>query len=101
MKNKIFKVLIMMPVLFSTMAEAKPDKVKHLPPGLEKKVSRTGQLPPGWQKKLIVGERLVIDVYNKAVIVVPVRRDGTVTVEVGGKIIRLIRATREIVEILN
>ena len=25
---------------------------RNLPPGLEKKLARTGQLPPGWQKKM-------------------------------------------------
>ena len=24
----------------------------HLPPGLQKKLARTGKLPPGWQKKM-------------------------------------------------
>jgi hypothetical protein len=27
-------------------------RYRNLPPGLQKKLSRTGQLPPGWQKKL-------------------------------------------------
>jgi len=26
-------------------------RYQHLPPGLQKKLVRTGQLPPGWQKK--------------------------------------------------
>jgi hypothetical protein len=26
-------------------------RYRNLPPGLQKKVARTGQLPPGWQKK--------------------------------------------------
>jgi hypothetical protein len=27
-------------------------RYRNLPPGLQKKLARTGQLPPGWQKKL-------------------------------------------------
>jgi hypothetical protein len=27
-------------------------KYRNLPPGLQKKLARTGSLPPGWQKKL-------------------------------------------------
>jgi len=27
-------------------------RYRNLPPGLQKKMRRTGQLPPGWQKKL-------------------------------------------------
>jgi hypothetical protein len=27
-------------------------RYRHLPPGLQKKLARTGQLPPGWQKKM-------------------------------------------------
>jgi hypothetical protein len=26
-------------------------RYRHLPPGLQKKLRRTGQLPPGWQKR--------------------------------------------------
>ena len=28
------------------------DRYRSLPPGLQKKLNRTGTLPPGWQKKL-------------------------------------------------
>src|SRR5688572_12746637 len=27
-------------------------KYRNLPPGLQKKLARTGQLPPGWEKKM-------------------------------------------------
>ena len=27
-------------------------RYRKLPPGLQKKLARTGQLPPGWQKKM-------------------------------------------------
>ena len=40
-------------------------RYRNLPPGLQKKLARTGQLPPGWQKKLqpfpvIVERELVV-----------------------------------------
>lgn len=101
MKTEIVKVLVLASAISCTVSEAKPNKDKSLPPGLEKKVKRTGQLPPGWQKKLAVGERLDRQVYSSASVMVPVRNDGIVTVEVDGRVIRLIEATREIVEILR
>ncbi len=101
MSNEIVKVLVLASVFSCTMSEAKPDKNKPLPPGLEKKAERTGQLPPGWQKKLAVGERLDRQVYTNSTVMVPVEKNGMVTVEIDGRIIRLIEATREIVEILR
>ncbi len=101
MKNEIVKVLVLASVFSCAVSEAKPDKDKALPPGLEKKAERTGQLPPGWQKKLAVGERLDSQVYKNALVTVPAEKDGIVTVKIDGRIIRLIDATREIVEILR
>lgn len=101
MKTEIVKVLVLASAISCTVSEAKPNKDKSLPPGLEKKVKRTGQLPPGWQKKLAVGERLDRQVYSSASVMVPVRNDGIVTVQIDGRVIRLIEATREIVEILR
>jgi hypothetical protein len=34
------------------MREYYAPRYRALPPGLQKKLRRTGQLPPGWQKKL-------------------------------------------------
>ena len=101
MKTEIVKVLVLASAINCTVSEAKTNKDKSLPPGLEKKVNRTGQLPPGWQKKLAVGERLDTLVYKNASIMDPVRNDGIVTVQIDGRVIRLIEATREIVEILR
>ena len=69
--------------------------------GIEKKYERTGELPPGWEKKLAVGNRLDRDIYNHARIIVPLGEDGLVTVRIENKVVRLIQATREIVEILD
>ncbi len=63
--------------------------------------SRTGELPPGWEKKLAVGNRLDRDIYSHARIIVPLGEDGLVTVRIENKVVRLIQATREIVEILD
>jgi len=71
-----------------------------LPPGLQKKVARGEPLPPGWQKKLKVGEPLSRDVYSHREVVVPIDDEGLVTVRIEGKLIRLIDATREVVELL-
>ncbi|MFZ8201681.1 hypothetical protein [Alteromonas portus] len=78
-----------------------PHKGKSLPPGIEKKYEKTGELPPGWQKKLSVGKRLDHDIYDHARVIVPLGKDGLVTVRIENKVIRLIQATREIVEILD
>lgn len=83
-------------------------KQKPLPPGLRKKVERGGELPPGWQKKLARGEVLSDDVYRVGRPLPPdVRRQlpvdpkGTVTLDIDGEIVRVIRDTREIVDILR
>jgi len=76
-------------------------KDKTLPPGIEKKYERTGELPPGWEKKLAVGKRLDRDIYGHARVVVPLGNDGLITVRIENKVVRLIEATREIVEILD
>jgi hypothetical protein len=59
-------------ICFTASSEAGPKKrgeyyaprYQRLPPGLQKKLRRTGQLPPGWQKRLapfpVVVERQLI-----------------------------------------
>lgn len=87
----------------STPVFAKKEKHKNnpLPQGLQKKLDRGGSLPPGWQKKLARGEVLDEPVYNHSEIVIPVDSAGMLTVRVEGKLIKLIEATREIVEIVD
>lgn len=77
---------------------------KPLPPGLQKKAEQ-GRLPPGWQKKLKVGSVLPPDVLAVAeplpprlVAQLPAGPAGTITVHVDGQIIRVIEATRTIVD---
>jgi hypothetical protein len=83
-------------------------KKKKLPPGLEKKLSRGGELPPGWQKKVAKGEILDAELYRRAtplpndlIIKLPPQPKGTVLIKVEGKIIRLIEATRTILDVFD
>jgi hypothetical protein len=83
-------------------------KKKKLPPGLQKKVARGGQLPPGWQKKVARGEVLDAGVYAHATPVpvalvqrLPPQPAGTVIVTVEGKLVRLIEATRTILDVFD
>jgi hypothetical protein len=101
LKNII--VLAVMLSLSSTPVLAKNEKGKNkpLPKGLQMKLDRGGSLPPGWQKKLVKGEILERPIYNHSEVVIPLDSEGMLTVRVEGKLIRLIEATREIVEILD
>ena len=80
---------------------AKKNKEQDLPPGLQKKVERGGELPPGWEKKLKAGEILDQEIYEKGIVVKPVDGDGVITIKIDDKIIRLIEATREIIDVLS
>jgi hypothetical protein len=101
LKNII--VLAVMLSLSSTPVLAKNEKGKNkpLPKGLQMKLDRGGSLPPGLQKKLVKGEILERPIYNHSEVVIPLDSEGMLTVRVEGKLIRLIEATREIVEILD
>jgi hypothetical protein len=83
-------------------------KGKRLPPGLAKKVARGGDLPPGWQKKCAKGEVLPVEVYNhchslpsEVVVKLPPPPPGTILVTIGGKVVRLAKATREILDVFE
>jgi hypothetical protein len=83
-------------------------KPRRLPPGLEKKVGRGGALPPGWQKKCIVGEIMPAEVYERCrplppdlVLRLPPAPEPTVTVAIGGKVVRLLQATLEILDVFD
>lgn len=80
---------------------AKNDKNKPLPPGLQKKVASGKALPPGWQKKLAKGEKIDEEVYKQGEIVVPINSHGEITLRVDDKVVRLYKATKEIIEILK
>jgi len=83
-------------------------KPKQLPPGLAKKVARGEQLPPGWQKKCVVGQIMPVEVYEKThplppelVVKLPPPPPDTVTITIGGKVVRLMKATLEILDVFD
>ena len=100
LKNIITFALLLSMCSGSAFAASK-NKNKQLPQGLQMKVDRGGSLPPGWQKKLAKGEVLEESVYNHSVLVIPLDSKGLLTVRVEGKLIQLVEATREIIEIVD
>ncbi len=100
MKLSLLPVTLLALSLLSQTGVADPPG-KALPPGLEKKLERGGELPPGWEKKLRVGEILDTEVYAHARIVVPIDDEGLITVAIEGRMLRLARDSRRIIEILQ
>ncbi len=92
------------------VSKKKKNKVKKktLPPGLAKKLTRGETLPPGWQMKVARGEVMDYEVYNNAshlskellrqLSSIP---EGTVLLKVGNKIIKVIEASRKIVDLFE
>jgi hypothetical protein len=83
-------------------------KPKGLPPGLAKKVARGGALPPGWQKKCVPGQILSADVYKlcqplppELVVKLPAPPIGAIHVTIDGKILRLAKASLEILDVFD
>jgi len=83
-------------------------KSKKLPPGLAKKVARGEPLPPGWQKKCVAGQVMPVEVFERThplppdlVVKLPPPPSGTITVVIGGKVVRLLQATREILDVFD
>lgn len=79
-----------------------------LPPGLQKKVARGGSLPPGWQAKCNKGEIMPEDVYahceplpKEVTVKLPPAPAGTILITIDGKIARLVKATREILDVFE
>lgn len=88
-------------IMTSGAVLAKNDKNKPLPPGLQKKVASGKSLPPGWQMKLTKGEKMDDAVYQQGEIIVPINSHGEITLRVDDKVVRLYKATKEIIEILK
>jgi hypothetical protein len=89
----------------TVVKEEKGKKKKSLPPGLKKKVARGGELPPGWQKKVAKGEVLDADIYSHSKKVpyelikdLEQQPEDTELIKVEGKIIRILKATRSILD---
>ena len=86
----------------------KGKKAKKLPPGLQKKVERGGSLPPGWEMKVRRGEVMPVEIYERCnplpkdvMVQLPPQPPGTVLVVIGGKVARLLAATREILDVFE
>ena len=99
--NKLLFFVLTAFIVVSTNSYAKPDKSKNLPPGLQKKAAKGKELPPGWKMKLSKGSKLDKAVYDQGKVVVPIDDKGIITLRVEDKMIRLFKATREIVEVLH
>lgn len=83
-------------------------KAKSLPPGLAKQVARGRELPPGWQKKCVRGEIMPLEVFehchplpHDVLVKLPSPPHGTILVAIGGKVVRLAKATREILDVFE
>lgn len=83
-------------------------KAKKLPPGLAKKVARGGDLPPGWEKKCVPGAIMPREVYQEChrlpkdvIVKLPPAPPGTILVTVDGKVVRLVKATLEILDVFD
>ncbi|HWX20525.1 MAG TPA: hypothetical protein VN578_11560 [Candidatus Binatia bacterium] len=83
---------------------------RRLPPGLAKKLARGGRLAPGWEKKCVVGQAVPAEVYaechplpSELVVKLPPPPEPalTVTVAVEGKVLRLLKATHEILDVFD
>ena len=73
-----------------------------------KKAARDAKLPPGWQKKIARGEVLPETVYKQAqplpevvIRTLPPPPAGTMLVTLDGKVLRVLEATRTIVDIFE
>lgn len=91
-----------------TVAEGPGKKPKGLPPGLAKKVARGRDLPPGWQKRCVRGETLPQEVFKvchplpqEVVVKLPPPPAGTILVTINGKVVRLAKATLEILDVFD
>jgi hypothetical protein len=86
----------------------KDKKKKKLPPGMQKKVARGGKLPPGWEKKVGRGEVLDREVFEHSKPLpeelkkeLPKQPEDTVLIKAEDKIIKVIKATREILDVFD
>lgn len=86
----------------------KKQKHKELPPGLAKKAARGRELPPGWQDKVTRGCVMPAEVYEhchplprELTVQLPSPPRGTVLVAVDGRVVRLMHATKEILDVFE
>ena len=91
-----------------TAQSKKSGPAKAPPPGAAKKGAPSAKLPPGWQKKIVRGEVLPQTVYAQAqplpeVVLqkLPPPPAGTILVTLDDKVVRLLEATRTIVDVFE
>ncbi len=89
-------------------SEKAPTVDPRLPPGLAKNVARGKRLPPGWQKKLSVGQAFPASLLNQTIELPPVilhelppQPEGTILITIGGKVVRLLEATKTIADVFD
>jgi hypothetical protein len=83
-------------------------KDKNLPKGLQKKMAKGGKMPPGWEKKVAKGRPLDRDVLENSVPLppelvkeLPKQPEETTIVKVEDKIIRILNATKEVLDVFD
>lgn len=106
--KKIIILILCLAMALPAFAKNENKKQKNLPPGLQKKLERTGELPPGWQKKLVKGEVLDASLYEigKQYPVKPgdhslEPRIGTEILRIKDRIIRINNDTKVIQEVFG
>ena len=87
---------------------SKGQNVRSLSPGLTKKMSHSRNLAAGWEQKLVKGEVLPADVFRECYVLpdeviahLPPPPGGTILVAIDGKVIRLARASMEILDVFD
>lgn len=100
-KSLLISIIVTGLIAGPAIAGSHKKKVITVPYGLQKNLALGKPLPPGWQLKLSKGSILDANVYSHGDIVVPLDKNGLLTVRIEGKLIKLYQATREIAEILN
>lgn len=89
----------------ASLLGGQPARSQHLPQGLQEKVLRGKSLPPGWQKNVVRGHSLDYHVYRQGESLpesllqrLPPSPVGSEIVRVENKIIRVVSATRMILD---
>jgi len=110
--KRLFFIFLCLLIATPAFAKKKEKKEKTLPPGLEKKVESGKELPPGWQKKIAKGAVMEEEVYRAATPVamdevkkrlphLPPSPAGTTLLRLENKIIRVMDATRVILDVFE